>query len=43
MNLKLFIDRPVLSIVLSVAIVLTGALALRSLPVEQYPDRKSVV
>ena len=38
MNLKLFIDRPVLSIVLSVAIVLTGALALRSLPVEQYPD-----
>lgn len=38
MNLKLFIDRPVLSIVLSIAIVLVGTIALLSLPVEQYPD-----
>ncbi len=38
MNLKLFIDRPVLSIVISVAIVFMGVLALFNLPVEQYPD-----
>ncbi len=38
MNLKLFIDRPVLAIVLSIAIVLVGTIALLSLPVEQYPD-----
>lgn len=38
MNLKYFIDRPVLSIVISVAMVLMGIIALFNLPVEQYPD-----
>ena len=38
MNLKYFIDRPILSAVISVGMVLMGALALFSLPVEQYPD-----
>ena len=38
MNLKLFIDRPVLSIVISVLIVLMGVIAIFNLPVEQYPD-----
>ena len=38
MNLRYFTDRPVLSTVISVAIVLMGILALVSLPVEQYPD-----
>lgn len=34
MNLRYFTDRPVLSIVISVVIVLVGILALASLPVE---------
>src|SRR5437588_1928057 len=34
---RIFIDRPVLSTVLSVVITLTGFIALRSLPVAQYP------
>lgn len=38
MNLKHFIDRPVLSIVISVTIVLMGIIALFGLPIEQYPD-----
>ena len=38
MNLKYFIDRPILSAVISVGMVLMGALALFALPVEQYPD-----
>lgn len=38
MKLKYFIDRPVLSIVISVAIVLMGLIGLFSLPVELYPD-----
>lgn len=38
MNLRFFIDRPVFSGVLSVVIVLMGAIAIFSLPVEQYPD-----
>lgn len=38
MNLKYFIDRPILSAVISVGMVLLGVLALFSLPVEQYPD-----
>lgn len=38
MNLKFFIDRPILSIVLSVSIVLLGIVGLATLPVEQYPD-----
>lgn len=38
MNLKYFIERPVLSIVISVTIILMGVIALFNLPVEQYPD-----
>ena len=38
MNLRHFIDRPVLSIVISIVIVLMGIIALFNLPVEQYPD-----
>lgn len=38
MNLKTFIDRPVLSTVISVTIMLAGVIGLVSLPVEQYPD-----
>ena len=38
MNLKYFIDRPILSVVISVVIVLLGLIGLVSLPVEQYPD-----
>lgn len=38
MNLKTFIDRPILSIVISVVIALLGGVAATSLPVEQYPD-----
>lgn len=36
--LKTFIDRPILSTVISVAILLVGFIALKILPVEQYPD-----
>jgi HAE1 family hydrophobic/amphiphilic exporter-1 len=35
---KFFIDRPVLSNVLAIVIVLLGAIALFRLPVQQYPD-----
>ena len=38
MNLRFFIDRPVFSGVISVVIALMGAIAIFSLPVEQYPD-----
>lgn len=38
MKLKLFIERPVLSIVISVVIVLLGGIALVSLPIEQFPS-----
>lgn len=38
MTLKTFIDRPVLSMVISIAIVLLGIIGVFSLPVEQYPD-----
>ncbi|MBO5054611.1 MAG: efflux RND transporter permease subunit [Muribaculaceae bacterium] len=38
MNLRYFIDRPVLSGVISVVIVLMGIIGIFSLPVEQYPD-----
>jgi HAE1 family hydrophobic/amphiphilic exporter-1 len=36
--LKKFIDRPVLSTVISILIVLLGVLGLTSLPISQYPD-----
>lgn len=38
MNLKTFIERPVLSAVISITIVVVGIIGLFSLPVEQYPD-----
>lgn len=38
MNLKLFINRPVLSTVISIFIVILGAIGLSSLPLEQYPS-----
>lgn len=38
MTLKTFIDRPVLSMVISIAIVVLGIIGLSALPVEQYPD-----
>lgn len=38
MNLRFFIDRPVLSGVISVVIILMGIIAMFSLPLEQYPD-----
>lgn len=36
--LKTFIDRPVLSTVISILIVVLGIIGLVSLPIEQYPD-----
>ena len=38
MKLKVFIERPVLSIVISVAIVLVGCISLFTLPIEQFPN-----
>ncbi|MDH6303614.1 HAE1 family hydrophobic/amphiphilic exporter-1 [Parabacteroides sp. PF5-5] len=38
MTIKTFIDRPILSMVISVIILLVGFVALKVLPVEQYPD-----
>ncbi|WP_142803727.1 efflux RND transporter permease subunit [Tepidiphilus sp. J10] len=38
MSVNFFIDRPVFSWVIAIVILLAGALALRSLPVAQYPE-----
>lgn len=38
MNLRHFIERPVLSSVISILIVVVGIIGLFTLPVEQYPD-----
>lgn len=38
MNIKNFIDRPVLSTVISIVIMLAGILGLMTLPIEQYPS-----
>ena len=38
MNLKRFIDRPILSAVISIVIVIMGLIGLSNLPIEQYPD-----
>lgn len=38
MNIKTFIDRPVLSTVISIVIVLGGFIGLKSLPIEKYPN-----
>lgn len=38
MNTKTFIDRPLLSFVICTIVVALGILAIRSLPIEKYPD-----
>lgn len=38
LNLKTFIERPVLSTVISIIIVVLGIIGIATLPVEQYPD-----
>ena len=38
MTIRAFIDRPILSCVISVAIVLLGLISLAGLPVEQFPE-----
>lgn len=38
MNIKTFIDRPITSVMTSVAIVIVGILSLLGLPLEQYPN-----
>ncbi len=38
MQLKTFVDRPILSVMLSVVIVILGLVSLFALPLEQYPD-----
>lgn len=38
MKLKIFIDRPILSCVVSVIILMLGIIGLFNLPMEQYPD-----
>ena len=38
MNIRIFIDRPLLSGVISVFIVIVGVISLLTLPVEKYPD-----
>ena len=38
MTIKTFIDRPILSCVISVAIVLVGLICLAGLPIEQFPE-----
>ena len=38
MNIKFFLNRPILAGVISVLIVLVGVIGLVNLPMEQYPD-----
>ena len=38
MNVKKFIDRPILSFVISVSIVFVGIIGLKMLPIEQFPE-----
>ncbi len=38
MDIKKFINRPIMSVMLSVVIVILGIIALLNLPIEQYPD-----
>ena len=35
---KFFIERPVFATVLAIVVTLSGVLAMRSLPIAQYPD-----
>ena len=41
MNLRTFIERPILSAVISISIVVVGIIGLFTLPVEQYPDTRN--
>lgn len=38
MNLKFFIERPIFSAVISITLLILGAIGLATLPVEQFPD-----
>lgn len=38
MNIKIFIDRPLLSFVICVVLFCVGILSMRSLPIEKYPE-----
>lgn len=38
MTLRTFIDRPILSAVISILVIVAGVIGLMNLPVEQYPD-----
>ena len=38
MNLRTFIERPVLSAVISITIMIMGLIGLANLPIERYPD-----
>lgn len=38
MNIRTFIERPILSAVISISIIVVGLIGLFTLPVEQYPD-----
>ncbi|MDE7142499.1 MAG: efflux RND transporter permease subunit, partial [Muribaculaceae bacterium] len=38
MNVKTFIDRPILAGVISVLIVILGVISLAQLPIEQFPN-----
>ncbi len=38
MSIKNFINRPIMSVMLSVVTVITGVIGLLNLPIEQYPD-----
>ena len=38
MNVRTFIDRPILACVISVLMVLVGVIGLTSLPLEQFPE-----
>ena len=38
MTLRTFINRPILSAVISIIVIVAGIIGLVNLPVEQYPD-----
>ena len=38
MTLRTFINRPILSSVISIIVIVAGIIGLVNLPVEQYPD-----
>lgn len=38
MNIKTFINRPILSVMLSLIIIILGVISMLNLPLEQYPD-----